>query len=153
MQRDKASAVQEAEVWQQNAASWAQSILQQHPLYQDLLQPLALAVGEVRYGLSLMISAATRRADQDSVDAAIADCLTFPSSLGQGMLVACSVCTCLDQGTIPCCSCSYRRTCAASALRQTTGSKQAHCVQRLLCPKSIAFHQVAHAVKPNAFVC
>ena len=74
-------------MWQQNAASWSEALLRQHPLYQDLLQPVALAVYEVRCGLSLMLHAAaasTGQSDQLEADAVVADCLTFPSSLGQG---------------------------------------------------------------------
>ena len=84
LQQGDVSAVQEAKVWQQNAASWADSLLQQQPLYKDMLQPLALAIYEVRYGLCLMTQSATRRVGQEGLDSALTDCLSFPSTLGQG---------------------------------------------------------------------
>lgn len=105
--------MQEAEVWQQNAASWSDALLQQHPLYRDVLQPVGLAVYEVRCGLSLMVHAAAKKADQDLANSALADCLAFPSSLGQGeedllRHAMCSVksllgCTCCCNGLLRCC--------------------------------------------------
>ncbi len=73
-------------MWQQNASSWVGALLRQHPLYRDVLQPVALAVYEVRCGLSLMVHAASSRSDQQFAAAALADCMTYPSSLGQGKL-------------------------------------------------------------------
>ena len=84
LQHGDASAAQEAEVWQQNAASWSDALLQQHPLYRDVLQPVGLAVYEVRCGLSLMVHAAAKKADQELANSTLADCMAFPSSLGQG---------------------------------------------------------------------
>jgi len=84
LQQGDASAAQEAEVWQQNAASWSDALLQQHPLYRDVLQPVGLAVYEVRCGLSLMVHAAAKKADQELANSTLADCMAFPSSLGQG---------------------------------------------------------------------
>ncbi|KAL0049173.1 hypothetical protein WJX82_008148 [Trebouxia sp. C0006] len=81
-----ASAAQEAEVFQQNAASWSDALLQQHPLYRDVLQPVGLAVYEVRCGLSLMAHAAAKKADQELANSTLADCMAFPSSLGQGAM-------------------------------------------------------------------
>ena len=84
LQQGETSAAQEAEVWQQNAASWSDALLQKHPLYRDVLQPVGLAVYEVRCGLSLMVHAATRQADLDLANSTLADCLAIPSTLGQG---------------------------------------------------------------------
>ena len=84
LQQGDASAAQEAEVWQQNAASWSDALLQQHPLYRDVIQPVGLAVCEVRCGLSLMVHAAAKKADQELANSTLADCMAFPSSLGQG---------------------------------------------------------------------
>ena len=113
LQQGDASAVQEAAVWQQNAASWSDALLRQHPLYRDVLQPVGLAVYEVRCGLSLMVHAAAKKADQDLANSTLADCLAFPSSLGQGeedLLdhATCSVrnllgCTCCCNSLLRCC--------------------------------------------------
>lgn len=62
--------------------------MQQHPLYRDLVQPVALAVFEVRCGLSLLKHAAGARPDQQLADAVLADCMALPSQLGQGDLSA-----------------------------------------------------------------
>ena len=62
--------------------------MQQHPLYRDLVQPVALAVFEVRCGLSLLKHAAGARPDQQLVDAVLGDCMALPSQLGQGDLSA-----------------------------------------------------------------
>lgn len=77
------SAVQEAENWQQNAASWCEALLQQHPLYRDVVQPVALAIYEVRSGLSLLLHAATQP-EQQLTDALLEDTMSLPSRLGQG---------------------------------------------------------------------
>ena len=71
-------------MWQQNASSWSDALLQQHPLYRDVLQPVALAVYEVRCGLSLMLEAADSRVDYQLAESALADCMAFPGSLNQG---------------------------------------------------------------------
>lgn len=83
-QTGDSSAAQEAQVWQQNASSWIDALLRQHPLYRDVLQPVALAVYEVRCGLSLMLEAADSRVDYQLAESALADCMAFPSSLDQG---------------------------------------------------------------------
>lgn len=88
------AAAQEAENWQQNASAWCAALLQQHPLYRDLLQPMALAVYEVRCGLSLLKHAVAPGPEQQLADDLLADCLTLPSRLGQGwcLLLACLLC-------------------------------------------------------------
>lgn len=84
-------ALQEARSWQQNAAAWGDSLLKQFPLYTDLLQPVGLAVHEVRYGLSLMLhSVGLEKTARDSAvtsqlgPALVADLLAFPSRPQQG---------------------------------------------------------------------
>ncbi len=44
-------------MWQQNADAWACRLLPAFPLYADLLQPVALAVYEMRGGLSMLAQA------------------------------------------------------------------------------------------------
>ncbi|KAK9833665.1 hypothetical protein WJX74_002204 [Apatococcus lobatus] len=51
------SALQEAMAWQQNAGCWAEGLLERFPLYTDLLQPVALAVYEIRAGLAMIVPA------------------------------------------------------------------------------------------------
>lgn len=84
LQKGDTAAGQEADNWQQNASSWCAALLQQHPLYRDLVQPMALAVYEVRCGLSLLRHAASARPEQLLADAVLADCMALPSRLGQG---------------------------------------------------------------------
>ena len=58
MQQSKETpALQEAIAWQQNAGAWAEGLLQRFPLYTDLLQPVALAVYEIRAGLAIIVTA------------------------------------------------------------------------------------------------
>ena len=58
MQQSKETpALQEAIAWQQNAGAWAEGLLQRFPLYTDLLQPVALAVYEIRAGLAMIVTA------------------------------------------------------------------------------------------------
>lgn len=47
----------EAAVWCDNAAAWADATLARFPAYLDLLQPVALALLEVRAGLGLRLAA------------------------------------------------------------------------------------------------
>lgn len=49
--------MQEAAAWQENAGSWAEGLLERFPLYTDLLQPVALAVFEIRAGLAMIVPA------------------------------------------------------------------------------------------------
>lgn len=76
-------------MWQQNAAAWAEGLLKQFPMYRDILQPVALAVYEVRYGLSMMLSHAQQDASGGARDPQlsamlVADAMTFPSHPQQG---------------------------------------------------------------------
>ena len=94
LQAGVSTGVQEAPIWQQNAAAWSETLLRQFPLYRDLLQPVALAVHEVRYGLSLMLHPAGLQTHAATGSAAalrlgpalVADTLTFPSRISQGEL-------------------------------------------------------------------
>ena len=58
--------------------------MQQYPLYRDVVQPVALAVSEVRCGLALLVYAASSKPDQALADAVLEDCMHLPSHLGQG---------------------------------------------------------------------
>lgn len=57
VQSGNRSAFQQAESWVQSASAWAARLLAAFPLYRDLLQPVALAVHEMRTGLVMMVSA------------------------------------------------------------------------------------------------
>lgn len=84
LQKGDSAAAQEAENWQQNASAWCAALMQQHPLYRDVVQPVALAVYEVRCGLSLLKHAARLGPEQQVVDDVLADCMSLPGRLGQG---------------------------------------------------------------------
>ena len=87
LQKGDSAAAQEAENWQQNASAWCAALMQQHPLYRDVVQPVALAVFEVRCGLSLLKDAASLGPEQQLADDVLADCMSLPSRLGQGELL------------------------------------------------------------------
>ena len=57
LQAGDKSALQQAESWVQSASAWAARLLAAFPLYLDLLQPVALAVCEMRAGLAALASA------------------------------------------------------------------------------------------------
>ncbi len=57
LQGKETTAIQEAIAWQQNAGAWAEGLLDRFPLYADLLQPVVLAVFEIRMGLALLVAA------------------------------------------------------------------------------------------------
>ncbi len=61
-QAGQPGAVAEAATWQRNAEAWTARLLAGFPLYRDLLQPVALAVYELRSGLSLLTSATAANA-------------------------------------------------------------------------------------------
>jgi midasin len=67
-------------VWQQNAAAWAERLGRQYPLYRDVVQPVQLAVQELRYGLALMQGAAAAAADSPGARLApvLARLMAFP---------------------------------------------------------------------------
>ena len=57
LQSGDASAFQQAKSWVASASAWAARLLAAFPLYRDLLQPVALAVHEMRAGLAMLASA------------------------------------------------------------------------------------------------
>ena len=86
LQKGDSAAAREAENWQQNASAWCAALMQQHPLYRDVVQPVAVAVFEVRCGLSLLKHSASQGPEQQLADDVLADCMSLPSRLGQGEL-------------------------------------------------------------------
>ncbi len=54
----QAAAVQEAAIWQANAGAWMDRLARQYSAYLDIVQPVQLAVHELRHGLSLLSAAA-----------------------------------------------------------------------------------------------
>lgn len=77
---DATAGASQAAVWHQNAAAWAERLGRQHPLYRDVVQPVQLAVGELRYGLSLMAGAAVVAPGQRGAQLApvLARLMAFP---------------------------------------------------------------------------
>ena len=76
------SALQQAESWVQSASAWAARLLAAFPLYQDLLQPVALAVSEMRAGLGALASAqrSLQTGSRDEqLGAVVAQLGTFPA--------------------------------------------------------------------------
>ena len=83
--------VQEAAAWCNNAAAWVDSVMTRFPEYIDLLQPLALAILEIRAGLGLLMSASKEGAPVASsgrhaerpqkVSQALRTLMEFPRSL------------------------------------------------------------------------
>ena len=54
-----AAAASQSAVWTQNAGAWAGRVGKQYSQYRDIVQPVQLAVQELRYGLSLMAGVVT----------------------------------------------------------------------------------------------
>ena len=81
--RCEVAAVQEARAWLDNAGAVSSRISTQYPFYRDILQPLQLAIQEVRYGLALSIGAADlmARGDALTLESAAARLLAFPHPL------------------------------------------------------------------------
>jgi hypothetical protein len=72
---------QEALNWIQNADAWASRLLSSFPLYRDLLQPVALAVQEVRAGLAMQhraMAAAEAADDALQLTGILAQLMSFP---------------------------------------------------------------------------
>lgn len=67
-------------MWQQNAAAWVERLGRQYPLYRDVVQPVQLAVQELRYGLALMGGSATLAPTQPGAQlaAVLARLMAFP---------------------------------------------------------------------------
>ncbi len=82
LQAGDKSALQQAESWVQSASAWAARLLAAFPLYLDLLQPVVLAVSEMRAGLAALASAQrslqTGRQDEQ-LGAVVAQLGTFPA--------------------------------------------------------------------------
>lgn len=74
------SAASQVAVWQQNAAAWVERLGRQYPLYRDVVQPVQLAVQELRYGLALMAGSATMAPHQPAAWLApvLARLMAFP---------------------------------------------------------------------------
>lgn len=74
------SAAGQVAVWQQNAAAWVERLGRQYPLYRDVVQPVQLAVQELRYGLALMAGSATLAPHQPAARLApvLARLMAFP---------------------------------------------------------------------------
>lgn len=67
-------------MWQQNAAAWGERLGRQYPLYRDVVQPVQLAVQELRYGLALMAGSAAVAAEAPGSQLApvLARLMAFP---------------------------------------------------------------------------
>ena len=81
LQAGDRSAFQQAESWVQSALAWAARLLAAFPLYRDLLQPVSLAVHEMRAGLVTLVSAqkAMQSASQDEqLGSVVAQLGAFP---------------------------------------------------------------------------
>jgi midasin len=76
------NAVHEAEMWDGSAAAWAKRMQGSFPDYVDVLQPVQLALLEVRHGLALLVAGS--QAAQQAAAAATAD----GSSSSSGQLMA-----------------------------------------------------------------
>ena len=57
LQSGDGGAFQQADSWVASASAWAARLLAAFPLYRDLLQPVALAVHEMRAGLAMLVCA------------------------------------------------------------------------------------------------
>ena len=82
LQAGDKSALQQAESWVQSASAWTARLLAAFPLYQDLLQPVALAVSEMRAGLAALASAqrSLQTGRQDAqLGTVVAQLGTFPA--------------------------------------------------------------------------
>lgn len=70
-------------MWQQNADAWARRLLPAFPLYADLLQPVALAVYELRAGFSILAQANTALQSVEptkELGAVLAQLMAFPAA-------------------------------------------------------------------------
>ena len=75
-----AAGASQAATWQQNAAAWSDRLGRQYPLYRDEVQPVQLAVQELRYGLALLVGSAALAASTPSARLApvAAQLMAFP---------------------------------------------------------------------------
>ena len=99
LQAGEDAAVQEAQSWQGSAAAWSRSLQRQHPLYADILGPVALGVHEACHGLSLLVHAAQLLAGDPHLGPALCSLMSFaqpaaagqlPELAAQEILAACS---------------------------------------------------------------
>ena len=76
--------MQEAVAWQESAGAWVDRLLKSFPAYRDLLQPVALAVYEVRNGLALLVEGVAmdrpshEQPDVQAVAEVISELMAFP---------------------------------------------------------------------------
>eukprot|EP00798_Chlamydomonas_sp_ICE-L_P024875 gene24875-10536_t len=82
------SAGYEAAVWQANAGSWLERLVKQYPMYLDIIQPVQLAVEEMRHGMSLLKAAVAVRSPAQQEQLALTSCIasglmSFPLALPQ----------------------------------------------------------------------
>jgi hypothetical protein len=82
--RREPAALQQAAVWEGNAAAWSARLSLQYPLYRDVVQPVQLAVHELRYGLALGCGAAALGGTGAGVAEAAAQLMTFPTLAAAG---------------------------------------------------------------------
>ena len=75
------TAVQEAASWRQNSAAFASRLLSTFPLYRDLLQPVALALHRVSYGLEQLAATAVDSIASPATQL-FAELACFPRPLG-----------------------------------------------------------------------
>lgn len=85
-----AAAAGQATVWQQNAGAWAGRMGRQYSQYRDIVQPVQLAVQELRYGLSLMAGAVTLGAGPSTTTMAsvVVQLMAYPRLSGAAQLSA-----------------------------------------------------------------
>lgn len=86
----RAAAAAAAAVWQENAAAWVERLGRQYSGYWDVLQPVQLAVQELRYGLALLQGAAALAAVPTAAPLApvIATLMAFPRAAAEGWAAA-----------------------------------------------------------------
>ena len=114
VQAGEMAAVQEAQSWEGSAAAWSRSLQRQHPLYADILGPVALGVHEACHGLHLLVHAAQLLAGDPHLGHALCNLMSFaqPAAAGQLIKVAAQevlvVCFKAHQSSAACwqaCSC------------------------------------------------
>ena len=87
VQAGEIAAVQEAQSWEGSAAAWSRSLQRQHPLYADVLGPVALAVHEACHGLRLLEHAAQLLAGDPHLGPALCNLMSFAQPAAAGQLL------------------------------------------------------------------